>query len=136
MARPRKTETERNSISIHLRVDEDLFRRLHENAERDHLSITEYIRRLLNEAITNMIVIRLAPTEIPEELKDGLRSCAGIGNNLNQLQRYLNSGGYLSEDLKGELRSTIYHLDRFICNLNQISEEFYGKHEKHRHKKR
>ena len=60
------------------------------------------------------------------EIKQELRNINKLGNNLNQIARYLNEGGQMNETLSQEIRKTLTTLDLSIHDFNSAVEAEYG----------
>lgn len=86
MARPTKTDDDRRSSVLKLRVTQGEFDSLKRDAQRTGQTVSEIARRkVLNESLTFRTTRRL-PTEAYAELRR-------IGVNLNQIARRMNASG-------------------------------------------
>ena len=110
---------------INLRVTEEMYEMMVHDAASAQLSITEYIRNLiLNRKIRYLPPIIHDDTAIVHELHDINK----LGNNLNQIARYLNQDGTMTNPLAKELRETLRQINDSCSKLNHALEEEYGRH--------
>ncbi len=87
--------------TIHFRVSEAFYEVIAHEARQCGLSISEFCRRvLINRPIKKLPVIIHDEREIKQEL----RNINKLGNNLNQIARYLNDGGQMNETLSQEIK--------------------------------
>ena len=101
--------------TIHFRVSEAFYEVIAHEARQCGLSISEFCRRvLINRPIKKLPVIIHDEREIIQEL----RNINKVGNNLNQIARYLNEGGQMNETLSQEIRKTLTTLDLAIHDFN------------------
>jgi hypothetical protein len=77
---------------------------------------------LINRPIKKLPVIIHDEREINQEL----RNINKLGNNLNQIARYLNGSGQMNETLSQEIRKTLTTLDLSIHDFNSAVEVEYG----------
>ena len=117
MAR-KKDELGAREKTIHFRVSEAFYEVIAHEARQCGLSISEFCRRvLINRPIKKLPVIIHDEREIKQEL----RNINKLGNNLNQIARYLNEGGQMNETLSQEIRKTLTTLDLSIHDFNSCS---------------
>ena len=110
---------------INLRVTEEMYEMMVHDAASAQLSITEYIRHLiLNRKIRYLPPIIHDDTAIVHELHDINK----LGGNLNQIARYLNQDGTMTNPLAKELRETLRQINDSCSKLNHALEEEYGRH--------
>jgi len=97
-----KKKLRKRKIEAHLSEEE--FKIFNEDAELYDMSHAEYIRwSLFNRSVTFKV-----KNEKPiEAYKEYLQSLGQIGNNVNQIARYLNSGGTLTTSIQEEIRKLI-----------------------------
>ena len=122
MAR-KKDELGAREKTIHFRVSEAFYEVIAHEARQCGLSISEFCRRvLINRPIKKLPVIIHDEREIKQEL----RNINKLGNNLNQIARYLNEGGQMNEMLSQKIRKTLTTLDLSIHDFNSAVEAEYG----------
>lgn len=125
MARPKKEIPPSTNHRITVRLTDDMYDVVLQDAKRAHLSLAEYVRQLiLNRKI------KYAPQVIHDDssLLQELRKLNKLGTNMNQIARYLNEGGTMTNPLAKELREELLRIDEFCNRLNQELEAEYGNH--------
>jgi len=125
MARPKKEFPPTKTREINIRFTQEQYDVLTKNAEIARLPRAEYIRRLiLNHRVT------YAPTVLHDDsaILEALHSISHLGNNLNQIARYLNSGGNMTNPLARDIRESLRKLDECCNRLNREMEKEYGSH--------
>ena len=125
MARPKKNLPPARTHRITVRLTDEMFDVVTRDAKAANLSNAEYIRQLILKR-----TIKYAPTIVHDDTKiiQELGQMGKIGSNLNQIARYLNQGGSMTNPLAKELRETLQHLTDCCNTLNQKVEEEYGRH--------
>lgn len=94
--------------------------------KRTGLSQAEYLRcAIFGTPVQEALKIEASPIEGIEKL---LAQYGRIGNNLNQIARWLNSGGSLDRELVHNLRLYIGELNRLKFDSTKIIGNFYGSH--------
>ena len=125
MARKKKELPPPKEHFIGFRLTEDLYQVIATDAANAHLSVSEYCRQLaLNRKIRYLPPIIHDDTAIVHELHDINK----LGNNLNQIARYLNQDGTMTNPLAKELRETLRQINDSCSKLNHALEEEYGRH--------
>jgi hypothetical protein len=102
---------QRTIPTSHIRFSEEEYLRL----EKDKLATGKSIPWLLKTAYFKKEI--LPPPLDPETRKAVRRELSAIGNNLNQLTRYVHSGIY--SDLKGELQECLQAIKTLKSFLGQ-----------------
>lgn len=127
MGRKKKINPPARMKQFTMRVTEEMYENLKQNADAAHLSVMAYTRHLLSNrrpVVHNEIVYNN-----PDLLK-ALGDIGKIGNNLNQIARYLNEYG-------DQIPRDFYLLDGVNCNPYTFNEEcqainaHYGKNQTH-----
>lgn len=125
MARPKKELPPARTHRITIRLTDDMFEVASQDAKSAKLSVAEYIRQLiLKRTIKYAPIIVHNDSEIVQEL----RSISKLGGNLNQIARYLNQGGNMTNPLSKEVRNTLQFLNDSCNALNRKVEEEYDRH--------
>ena len=105
MSRPKKEESKNRRITIRLTdLEYGLFR---EASEKEKMSIAEYVR---HRAICGKTETHYDLHVGNEEIKNTCEELHKIGINLNQISRFLNSGGTLTDEIRKEIRRAISEL--------------------------
>ena len=94
MARPKKKEPKTRRITI--RVTETEYAIFTEEAEKQKMTLAEYIRQ---RVIHHKTETKYEITTGKEELKELLIEHHKIGINLNQIAKHLNAGGTATPEL-------------------------------------
>ena len=98
--------------------------------DRTGLSQAEYLRcAIFGTPIQEAPKPVLSPIEGLDKL---IAQYGRIGNNLNQIARWLNSGGYIDRELSHSLRSALGELNRLKYDSLKIVSNYYGSHQTHR----
>lgn len=93
--------------------------------QRTNLSVSEYLRCAIFGT-----PVQEAPqiSDIPiDELNRLIGEYGRIGNNLNQIARWLNSGGSFDRGMAGTLRHCIGELNRLKFDSLKVVGNYYGK---------
>lgn len=125
MARPSKKTPPAKGHQLPVRFTEDLYAVLSENARKAGLTRGEYIRSL---------VAGKTPKAQPPIFHDDialvseLAKLNKLGNNLNQIARYFNEGGLMTNPLAKELHHALQVIDKLVIRCNEELEKEYGSH--------
>jgi len=125
MARPRKEMPPKKEHFIGIRLTDDLFEVLSGNAEKAGLSLSAYIRQLIAGK-----TIKAQPPIFHDDtaLVSELAKLNKLGNNLNQIARYFNEGGLMTNPLAQELHHALQDIDKMVIRCNEELEKEYGSH--------
>ena len=96
MARPKKNESQTKLHVIPVRLSETQHSIVIRNAEKAGLSMAEYIRQ---QAVHGSINTEYRIVADFPEIQKLTRELSAIGNNLNQIARYFNTGGLQSKSI-------------------------------------
>ena len=121
----------RNNPLIHkltVRLDEPMYARLNDIASRSNQTLVECVRDLIVKGKVSVREVR--SVELPG-LCELTTEFSRIGNNLNQIARWLNSGGYIDRELSRSLRSALGELNRLKYDSLKIVSNYYGNHQAH-----
>ena len=103
MSRPKKEYPRTRRITI--RVTELEYQTFLTEAEREKMTLAEYIRQ---RAIHNKTEVHYDINPINEDYKKLLIEHHKIGINLNQIAKHLNSGGTATPELIAELKEATH----------------------------
>ena len=70
-------------------------------------------------------------TDVPE-IKKLLAEFGKIGSNLNQIAKYFNQGGILSQEMRGEINKRLRDLYEMKYKVMEMAGDFHGNTETHR----
>ena len=123
MARPNKQLPPSKDFQITIRMTKDLFDVLTEDAKAARLPRTEYIRQL----ITNRHpVVKQEIVYNSEELLKVFRNIGNVSGNLNQIARYLNQGGLMTNEMWKDVTSCFGVLRHMRDQVKEIAGEYRG----------
>ena len=125
MARPKKEVPPAKEHFVGIRLTEDLYRVIQSEADNAGLSISEYFRRL---ATKHKIVMQPPIFHDDTALVSELAKLNKLGNNLNQIARYFNEGGLMTNPLAKELHHALQEIDKLVIRCNEELEKEYGSH--------
>ena len=117
MRRKNPNKAPAKSRHIDLRVDQQTYDAIANNADYMGISVSEYIRQMLSKG---KVVMKNYPILNPDSLNRVLFHLGHIGGNLNQIARHLNGGGALSADTLRDVRrstSDIFDIKKEIIKL-------------------
>lgn len=123
MGRKKKTYPPARMKQFTMRVTEEMYEDLKQNADAAHLSVMAYTRQLLSDrrpVVHNEIVYNN-----PELLKI-LGDIGKIGSNLNQIARYLNEGVDPTEEMRKEVIRCITELLKMRNEIKEMAGEYRG----------
>ena len=125
MGRKKKTYPPARMKQFTMRVTEEMYEDLKQNATAAHLSVMAYTRQLLTDRrpiVHNEIVYNN-----PELLKV-LGDIGKIGSNLNQIARYLNEGVDPTEEMRKEVIRCVTELLKMRNEIKEMAGEYRGSH--------
>ncbi len=123
MGRKKKTYPPARMKQFTMRVTEEMYEDLKQNANAAHLSVMAYTRQLLTDRrpiVHNEIVYNN-----PELLKV-LGDIGKIGSNLNQIARYLNEGVDPTEEMRKEVIRCVTELLKMRNEIKEMAGEYRG----------
>lgn len=125
MARPTKKLPPSRPHRVTVRLTDEMYDVVAKDAEAAKLSMAEYLRHLIANR-----TIKYAPPIIHDDtaIVQELHSINKLGSNLNQIARYLNQGGNMTNPLAKEIRETLQVLNDSCNALNRKVEEEYGRY--------
>ena len=100
-----------------------------ENAQTANLPVAEYARKqVMNQRITMKYEV---VADVPE-LKKLISEFGKIGSNLNQIAKYFNQGGILSQEMRGEINKRLRDLYEMKYKVMEMAGDFHGNTETYR----
>ena len=125
MARPKREAIPTKPIKFTIRLTEELYETLSADASAVGITNSAYIREL---------ILGHRPKAQPPIFHDDtalvseLAKLNKLGNNLNQIARYFNEGGLMTNPLAKELHHTLQEIDEMVLRCNKELEKEYGAH--------
>lgn len=125
MARPKKQLPPAKDHQLTIRFTEELYNVLTAAAEAAGLPRTEYIRQL----ITNRKpVIKQEIVFNDPEILQIFRNLGHFGANLNQIARYLNQGGTMTNQMWKDIKDCIAEIYNIRDAVRKMVGEYRGSH--------
>lgn len=125
MARKKKEFPPVKERFIGFRVTEELYEIIENEASLAKMSVSEYCRNL---ATHKKIVMKKEVVFDNPELLSALSNLGKIGSNLNQIAKYLNEGGTVTDQLKKDLIQSITDLRQIREDVKEMAGEYRGNH--------
>ncbi len=129
MARPKKETEKYRNHRITIRFT-DLEYSIIETATRQaNMSLATYVRTqvLKGQVHTKIEIVADVP-----EIKELLAEFGKIGSNLNQIAKYFNQGGVLSQEMRGEINKRLRDLYEMKYKVMKMAGDFRGNTETYR----
>ena len=129
MARPKKQKELKRNHHIMLCLNDMEYDIVTENAQTANLPVAEYARKqIMNQRITLKYEV---VADVPE-LKKLISEFGKIGSNLNQIAKYFNQGGILSQEMRGEINKRLRDLYEMKYKVMEMAGDFHGNTETYR----
>ena len=123
MARPKKLDIPTKRRFVGFWLSEELYQVVSTEAKKAGLSQSAYWRSLAaNQQIRQQPVLIHNVDAIVTEL----RQINKLGSNLNQIARYFNENGLMTNSLAKELQETLHTLQDSCGRLGRAVEKEYG----------
>ena len=106
---------------VAVRVDDDLYEKINNDAITAGISPSEYIRQILKKGYVN--VKHEVVADIPL-LKKMVADFGKVGSNINQIAHYFNAGGTLNSEIEAQLRESLTQLYNFKFEIEKYGGEF------------
>lgn len=124
MARPKKQAEQKVKHNIMLRLTDTQYEIVCEYARLMGLPVAAYVREVITEG-RHPIQCNIVRDD--ENLNKAITQLSRIGNNLNQMMRYLHQGGLLTPEIQKDLHNgigEIYRLSEYFDRME--SDKSYG----------
>ena len=129
MARPKKETEKYRNHRITIRFTDLEYSIIETAARQTNMSLAAYVRtQVLKGQVHTKIEIF---TDVPE-IKKLLAEFGKIGSNLNQIAKYFNQGGILSQEMRGEINKRLRDLYEMKYKVMKMAGDFHGNTETHR----
>ena len=123
MAPKKKEKNLKRSNIITLKLTDIELAVLNEAADVTGLSRSEYVRKLLLEKQINHQIEVVADMN---DLRKLVSEYGKIGSNLNQIAKYFNQGGILSQEMRGEINKRLRDLYEMKYKVMEMAGDFHG----------
>ena len=129
MARPKKETEKYRNHRITIRFTDLEYSIIETAARQTNMSLAAYVRTqvLKGQVHTKLEIV----TDVPE-IKKLLAEFGKIGSNLNQIAKYFNQGGILSQEMRGEINKRLRDLYEMKYKVMEMAGDFHGNTETHR----
>ena len=129
MARPKKETEKYRNHRITIRFTDLEYSIIETAARQTNMSRAAYVRTqvLKGQVHTKIEIV----TDVPE-IKKLLAEFGKIGSNLNQIAKYFNQGGILSQEMRGEINKRLRDLYEMKYKVMEMAGDFHGNTETHR----
>ncbi len=129
MARPKKETEKYRNHRITIRFTDLEYSIIETAARQTNMSLAAYVRTqvLKGQVHTKIEIV----TDVPE-IKKLLAEFGKIGSNLNQIAKYFNQGGILSQEMRGEINMRLRDLYEMKYKVMKMAGDFHGNTETHR----
>ena len=129
MARPKKETEKYRNHRITIRFTDLEYSIIETAARQTNMSLAAYVRTqvLKGQVHTKIEIVADVP-----EIKKLLAEFGKIGSNLNQIAKYFNQGGILSQEMRGEINKRLRDLYEMKYKVMEMAGDFHGNTETHR----
>lgn len=129
MARPKKETEKYRNHRITIRFTDLEYSIIETAARQTNMSLAAYVRTqvLKGQVHTKIEIV----TDVPE-IKKLLAEFGKIGSNLNQIAKYFNQGGILSQEMRGEINKRLRDLYEMKYKVMKMAGDFRGNTETYR----
>ena len=129
MARPKKETEKYRNHRITIRFTDLEYSIIETAARQTNMSLAAYVRTqvLKGQVHTKIEIV----TDVPE-IKKLLAEFGKIGSNLNQIAKYFNQGGILSQEMRREINKRLRDLYEMKYKVMEMAGDFHGNTETHR----
>lgn len=125
MANKKKESELKHDVRITLRLTEEEFMVLKEDALQAKMSAAAYAREIVTQR--NVTLKYMVVADI-RDIRTLGRELNSIGNNLNQIAQYFHTGGSRSEMVLQEIHEGVAELKRIRTEMEKVVGEMYGDH--------
>ena len=123
MARPKLEKDEKKERRVTFRLTDMEYEMIETHADNAEMTISEYIRHQLLKGKVDVYYSIVA--DVPE-LKKLTNEFARIGNNLNQIAKYFNTGGIRSLAMEDDIRFCINEIMDLRKQVIRMAGDFHG----------
>lgn len=123
MARPKKDESIRRTNNVMVRFTDVEYALVSCSAEQAGYPVAVYVRK---QAITEKLHVHYNIVADIAELRDFARQLSHIGNNLNQIAAFFNSGGIQSRAMLEEINRCMTDLRAMRKGITELAGDYRG----------
>ena len=129
MAPKKKRNEMKHSNIICLRLSDIELELVNHAASQAKLSRSDYLRNLI---LDHKMAIRYEVVIESKTIKMLLAEYGKIGSNLNQIAKYFNQGGILSQEMRREINKRLRDLYEMKYKVMEMAGDFHGNTETYR----
>ena len=123
MARPKKDESIKRTKNVMVRFTDVEYALVSCSAEQAGYPVAVYVRK---QAITEKLHVHYNIVADIAELRDFARQLSHIGNNLNQIAAFFNSGGIQSRAMLEEINRCMTDLRSMRKDIAELAGDYRG----------
>ena len=123
MANKPKEKELKHNIRITLRLTEDEYEVLREDALQAKMNVAQFAR---NVVVLRNVTINYKVVADMDDIRCIGKELHAIGNNLNQIAQYFHTGGVRSEYIVQEINGGVKDLEIIRRKVEKMAGESYG----------
>ena len=129
----KKYDTPHRSRVVKTRMTEEEYADFAARLAPYGISQSEFIRRAIQSAsIRPVVTVSPVNDELLAALGKLTAEYGRIGSNLNQIAKYFNQGGILSQEMRGEINKRLRDLYEMKYKVMEMAGDFHGNTETYR----
>ena len=129
MARPKKETEKYRNHRITIRFTDLEYSIIETAARQPNMSLAAYVR---TQVLKGQVHTKIEIVADVSEIKELLAEFGKIGSNLNQIAKYFNQGGILSQEMRGEINKRLRDLYEMKYKVMEMAGDFLGNTETYR----
>ena len=129
MARPKKETEKYRNHRITIRFTDLEYSIIETAARQTNMSLAAYVR---TQVLKGQVHTKIEIVADVLKIKELLAEFGKIGSNLNQIAKYFNQGGILSQEMRGEINKRLRDLYEMKYKVMEMAGDFHGNTETHR----
>lgn len=123
MARPEKDTNEQHRHKVTVRLTDEQYELVENNAKRMGVTVAEYGRQ---QMVFGKVGVRYSISIPIEEAREITRLLANATANLNQIAKYFNMGGLRSKEVQGQINAAIESIFDIRRMVKEMTDKGYG----------
>ena len=129
MTRPKKETEKYRNHRITIRFTDLEYSIIETAARQTNMSLAAYVR---TQVLKGQVHTKIEIVADVSEIKELLAEFGKIGGNLNQIAKYFNQGGILSQEMRGEINKRLRDLYEMKYKVMEMAGDFHGNTETYR----
>ena len=127
MGRKKKEFPPSKKVNFHFRMTKELYEVLQTEAASAEMTLSDYVRKLLTSRKPT-IKKRIEVVFNDPEILQIFRNLGHYGANLNQIARYLNQGGTVTNQIWKDIKECIAEIYNIRDAVKEMAGEYRGSH--------